>query len=218
MALHLGDIAPDFTARTTQGTIRFHDWLGTSWGLLLSHPKDFTPVCTTELGAVARLADEFSRRNVKVIAVSVDDLATHFEWIRDINATQHTSVDLPIIADEDRRVVDLYGMLYGLVECEAHDNATVRSAFIVGPDKRIKLIVCYPESTGRNFREILRAIDSLQLAAQHGVVTPADWKRGDDCLIDPQMPADEITRRFRGGVAEVRPYLRYTPQPNPVAG
>jgi alkyl hydroperoxide reductase subunit AhpC len=218
MALHLGDIAPDFNARTTQGTIRFHDWLGTSWGLLLSHPKDFTPVCTTELGAVARMGDEFRRRDVKIIAVSVDDLATHHEWIRDINATQRTKVDFPIIADEDRHVVDLYGMLYGLLECDAYDNATVRSAFVIGPDKRIKLILCYPESTGRNFREILRAIDSLQLASRHGVVTPADWKRGDDCLIDPHLPQDEVARRFRSGVAEIRPYLRYTPQPNLIAG
>jgi alkyl hydroperoxide reductase subunit AhpC len=218
MALHLGDIAPDFTARTTLGTIRFHNWLGSSWGLLLSHPEDFTPVCTTELGTAARMADEFRRRNVKIIAVSVDDLATHFEWIRDINATHRTAVDFPIIADADRQVVDLYDMLYGIVEREARINETVRSVFVIDPDKRIRLILCYPESTGRNFREILRAIDSLQLCARHGVVTPADWKPGDDCLVDPRLPQDEIERCFRNGVAEIRPYLRYTPQPNLVSG
>ena len=215
MATQIGDIAPDFTAETTEGAINFHDWLGAAWGILFSHPADYTPVCTTELGAVARLKGEFDRRNVKVIGLSVDSLDSHRRWIRDINETQHVNVDFPIIADTDRRIADLYGMLYGVAYREASDNATVRSAFIIGPDKTIRLIINYPESTGRNFDEILRTIDSLQLADRHGIVTPANWKLGDDCLIPPGVGGEELPGRVPQGDNEVKPNQRYTPQPRP---
>ncbi|HLI55053.1 MAG TPA: peroxiredoxin [Acidimicrobiales bacterium] len=210
MALQLGDEAPDFTAETTEGTIRFHEWLGDSWGILFSHPKDFTPVCTTELGAVAKLKSEFDKRNAKVIAISVDPLESHKGWIPDINETQGTNVNFPIIADPDRKVADLYGMIHP----NAADTVTVRSVFIIGPDKKIKLMITYPQSTGRNFAEILRALDSLQLTANYSVSTPADWKEGEDVIIAPAIPDDEAKERFPKGFTTLRPYLRLTPQPN----
>ena len=210
MALQLGDEAPDFTAETTEGTIRFHEWLGDSWGILFSHPKDFTPVCTTELGAVAKLKSEFDKRNAKVIAISVDPLESHKGWIPDINETQGTNVNFPIIADPDRKVADLYGMIHP----NAADSVTVRSVFIIGPDKKIKLTITYPQSTGRNFAEILRALDSLQLTANYSVSTPADWKEGEDVIIAPAIPDDEAKERFPKGFTTLRPYLRLTPQPN----
>jgi alkyl hydroperoxide reductase subunit AhpC len=214
MGLVLGDIAPDFTANTTEGPIRFHDWLGDSWGIIFSHPRDFTPVCTTELGAVAKLKDEFDRRRVKVIGLSIDDLETHSRWIEDINRTQRAVVQFPIIADADRRVADLYGMLYGMTSSESAHNPTVRSVFVIGPDKLIRLTVAYPETTGRNFNEILRAIDALQLSESHEVSTPANWKPGDDCLIPAHVEPDDVSRRYPQGHMEITPYLRYTPQPN----
>jgi len=214
MGLQIGDIAPDFTVETTEGKISFHDWLGDHWGILFSHPADYTPVCTTELGAVARLMPEFDARRVKVIGLSVDPLHSHHEWIHDINETQRTVVSFPIIADVDRRIADLYGMLYGVSLRQTSNNSTIRSVFIIAQDKTIRLILSYPESTGRNFDEILRAIDSLQLADRHGVVTPANWKNGDDCLIPPQMTAAELPRKFPQGYMEIKPYLRYTPQPS----
>ncbi len=210
MALQLGDEAPDFTAETTEGTINFHEWLGDGWGVFFSHPKDFTPVCTTELGAVARLKDEFDRRQAKVIAVSVDPIASHQAWIPDINETQGTTVNFPIIADPDRKVADLYGMIHP----NAADTVTVRSVFIVGPDKKVKLTITYPQSTGRNFEEILRVLDSLQLTAAYSVSTPADWKDGEDVIIVPAVSDDDAKARFPKGWTAVRPYLRLTPQPN----
>jgi thioredoxin-dependent peroxiredoxin len=210
MALQLGDEAPDFTAETTEGTINFHEWLGDSWGVLFSHPKDFTPVCTTELGSVARLKGEFDRRNAKVIAVSVDPIGSHRGWIPDINETQATTVNFPIIADPDRKVADLYGMIHP----NAADTVTVRSVFIVGPDKKVKLTITYPQSTGRNFQEILRVIDSLQLTAKYSVSTPADWQDGDDVIIVPAVSDEDAKERFPKGWTAARPYLRLTPQPN----
>jgi alkyl hydroperoxide reductase subunit AhpC len=210
MALQLGDEAPDFTAETSEGTINFHEWLGDSWGVLFSHPKDFTPVCTTELGAVAKLKDEFDRRNAKVLAVSVDSVESHKGWIPDINETQGTTVNFPIVADEDRKVADLYGMIHP----NAADSVTVRSVFIIGPDKKIKLMITYPQSTGRNFAEILRVIDSLQLTAGYQVSTPADWKDGEDVIIAPALSDDQAKEKFPKGWSELRPYLRVTPQPN----
>jgi alkyl hydroperoxide reductase subunit AhpC len=210
MALQLGDEAPDFTAETSEGTINFHEWLGDSWGVLFSHPKDFTPVCTTELGAVAKLKDEFDRRNAKVLAVSVDSDECHKGWIPDINETQGTTVNFPIVADEDRKVADLYGMIHP----NAADSVTVRSVFIIGPDKKIKLMITYPQSTGRNFAEILRVIDSLQLTAGYQVSTPADWKDGEDVIIAPALSDDQAKEKFPKGWSELRPYLRVTPQPN----
>jgi alkyl hydroperoxide reductase subunit AhpC len=210
MALQLGDEAPDFTAETSEGTINFHEWLGDSWGVLFSHPKDFTPVCTTELGAVAKLRDEFDRRNAKVLAVSVDSVESHQGWIPDINETQGTTVNFPIIADEDRKVADLYGMIHP----NAADSVTVRSVFIIGPDKKIKLMITYPQSTGRNFAEILRVIDSLQLTAGYQVSTPADWKDGEDVIIAPALSDEQAKEKFPKGWSELRPYLRVTPQPN----
>jgi alkyl hydroperoxide reductase subunit AhpC len=210
MALQLGDEAPNFTAQTTQGTINFHEWLGDSWGVLFSHPKDFTPVCTTELGAVAKLAGEFARRNTKVIAVSVDAVDSHNEWIPDINDTQGTSVNFPIIADPDRKVAGLYGMIHP----NASDTVTVRSVFVIGPDKKVKLTITYPQSTGRNFQEILRALDSLQLTAKYSVSTPADWQEGQDVIISPAIDNDAAKERFPKGFRELRPYLRLTPQPD----
>ncbi|MDQ6784886.1 MAG: peroxiredoxin [Actinomycetota bacterium] len=210
MALQLGDEAPDFTAETSEGTISFHEWLGGGWGVLFSHPKDFTPVCTTELGAVAKLKDEFAKRNAKVIAISVDSVESHKGWIPDINETQDTTVNFPIIADPDRKVADLYGMIHP----NAGDTVTVRSVFVVGPDKKVKLMITYPQSTGRNFAEILRVLDSLQLTANFQVSTPADWQEGEDVIIVPAVSNDAAKEKFPKGWNEVRPYLRLTPQPN----
>jgi alkyl hydroperoxide reductase subunit AhpC len=210
MALQLGDEAPDFTAETTEGTVHFHEWLGDKWGVLFSHPKDFTPVCTTELGAVAKLKSDFDKRNAKVIAVSVDPVESHKGWIPDINETQGTNVNFPIIADPDRKVADLYGMIHP----NASDTVTVRSVFIIGPDKKIKLTITYPQSTGRNFQEILRVLDSLQLTANYSVSTPADWKEGEDVIIAPAISDDDAKERFPKGFTTLRPYLRLTPQPN----
>jgi len=210
MALQLNDEAPNFTAQTTEGEINFHEWLGDSWGVLFSHPADFTPVCTTELGATARLKDEFAIRNVKVAALSVDAVESHKEWIKDINETQNTQVEFPIIADPDKKVADLYGMIHP----NASGNLTVRSLFIIGPDKKVKLMIVYPASTGRNFQEILRVIDSLQLTANHSVATPADWKEGEDVVISPAIQDEDIPAKFPKGHRVVKPYLRMTPQPN----
>ena len=210
MTIRLGDTAPDFTAETTEGTIEFHQWLGDGWGILFSHPKDYTPVCTTELGRVANLKSEFEKRNVKVIAVSVDPLESHKGWVNDINETQSCTMNYPIIADPDRNVATMYGMIHP----NALDNLTVRSVFIVGPDKKVKLQLTYPASTGRNFDEILRVIDSLQLTANHQVATPADWKQGDDCVVVPAIKTEDIPAKFPKGFKEVKPYLRMTPQPD----
>ena len=210
MALRLGDEAPNFTAETTEGTINFHEWLGSGWGILFSHPKDFTPVCTTELGTVAKITGEFKKRNVKVLAVSVDPLDSHKGWINDINETQSCTVSYPIIADPDRTVANLYDMIHP----NALDNMTVRSVFVIGADKKIKLTLTYPASTGRNFDEILRVVDSLQLTAKHQVATPANWKDGEDCIIVPAVKDEEIPSKFPKGHRAVKPYLRYTPQPN----
>ncbi len=210
MAIQLGDEAPDFTAETTEGTVNFHEWLGDGWGVLFSHPKDYTPVCTTELGAVAKLKGEFDKRNAKVIAVSVDPLDSHQGWISDINDTQNTEVNFPLIADPDRKVADLYGMIHP----NASDTVTVRSVFIIGPDKKVKLTLTYPQSTGRNFQEILRVLDSLQLTAKYQVSTPADWKDGEDVIIIPAIPDDQAKEKFPKGFRTERPYLRFTPQPN----
>ncbi|MBE9464346.1 peroxiredoxin [Dyadobacter subterraneus] len=210
MSLRLGDIAPDFEANTTQGPIKFHEWLGTSWGLLFSHPADFTPVCTTELGKTALLNGEFEKRNVKVLAVSVDDIDSHNRWIPDINEVNDTVVNFPIIADEGRKVAELYDMIHP----NASEKATVRSVFIIGPDKKIKLTLTYPASTGRNFNEILRVIDSLQLTANYSVATPADWKDGEDVIVVPAVSTEDAEKKFTKGLRIVKPYLRYTPQPN----
>ena len=210
MTIRLGDTAPDFTAETTEGTVEFHKWLGDGWGILFSHPKDYTPVCTTELGRVANLKGEFEKRNVKVIAVSVDPLESHKGWVNDINETQNCTMNYPIIADPDRNVATMYGMIHP----NALDNLTVRSVFIVGPDKKVKLQLTYPASTGRNFDEILRVIDSLQLTANYQVATPADWKQGDDCVVVPAIKTEDIPAKFPKGFKEVKPYLRTTPQPD----
>ena len=210
MALRLGDVAPNFTATTTEGEIDFHQWLGNSWGVLFSHPADYTPVCTTELGAVARIKLEFEKRNVKVLAVSVDPIDSHYGWIKDINETQACSMNFPIIADSDRKVAVAYDMIHP----NADDKATVRSVFVIGPDKKIKLTITYPASTGRNFLEILRVIDSLQLTAGHKVATPANWKDGEDCIVVPALSDADATNLFPKGFRKVKPYLRYTPQPN----
>jgi alkyl hydroperoxide reductase subunit AhpC len=208
--LRLGDEAPDFTAETTEGTMRFHEWLGDGWGVLFSHPADYTPVCTAELGTVSKYMDEFEKRNVKVAALSVDGLESHKGWINDINETQNTVVNFPIIADEDKKVSELYDMIHP----NADNNLTVRSVFVIGPDKKIKLIITYPASTGRNFDELLRVIDSLQLTAYHKVATPANWQNGDDCVIVPAVSNEEIPELFPKGHKEIKPYLRMTPQPN----
>jgi len=210
MALRLGDEAPDFTAETTQGTVRFHEWLGSSWGILFSHPKDFTPVCTTELGYVARIKPEFDHRNVKVIGLSVDPVASHLTWEQDIAETQGTAVNFPMIGDPDRTVANLYDMIHP----NANDTLTVRSVFVIGPDKKIKLIITYPASTGRNFDEILRVIDSLQLTAGYKVATPVNWRDGDDVIIGAAVSDDEATRLFPQGWTTVKPYLRVLKQPN----
>ena len=208
--LRLGDIAPDFTAVTTVGNINFYDWLGDSWGIFFSHPADFTPVCTTELGMASKLKHEFEKRNVKMLAVSVDPIEQHFEWIKDINETQQTTLDFPIIADPEKKVSELYDMI--------HPNSsmthTVRSVFMIGSDKKIKLIIVYPASTGRNFNELLRVIDSLQLTAQYSVATPANWQQGDDCIIVPALSNEEADKKFPKGYKVVKSYLRVTPQPN----
>jgi alkyl hydroperoxide reductase subunit AhpC len=209
-SLRLGDIAPDFEAETTQGKIKFHDWLGDSWGILFSHPADFTPVCTTELGTVANYYPEFEKRNVKVIALSVDGLDSHIEWIKDINETQNTTVNFPIIADEDKHIAELYDMIHP----NANESFTVRSVFIIGPDKKIKLMLTYPASTGRNFDELLRVIDSLQLTANYSVATPANWKDGERVVISTAVKDEDIAAKFPKGYERVKPYLRMTPQPN----
>jgi thioredoxin-dependent peroxiredoxin len=210
MALRLGDEAPNFTAETTEGQINFHEWLGDSWGILFSHPKDFTPVCTTELGTVARIMPEFKKRNVKVIAISVDPMDAHKGWIKDINETQKCTVNYPLIADPEKKVATLYDMIHP----NALDNMTVRSVFIIGPDKKIKMSLTYPASAGRNFDELLRVIDSLQLTSKYKVATPANWKDGEDCIITPAVTDAEIPSLFPKGHRAVKPYLRYTPQPN----
>ncbi|HAK76587.1 peroxiredoxin [Runella limosa] len=209
MSLRLGDIAPDFQADTTQGPISFHEWLGDSWGLLFSHPADFTPVCTTELGKTALLKGEFAKRNVKVIAVSVDDLDSHARWVPDINEVNGTEVNFPIIADENRNVATLYDMIHP----NASEKATVRSVFVIGPDKKIKLTLTYPASTGRNFNELIRVIDSLQLTAYNQVATPADWKPGEDVIVVPAVSTEDAQKKY-SDLRIVKPYLRYTAQPN----
>ena len=210
MALRLGDIAPNFSATTTEGTIDFHGWLGSSWGVLFSHPADYTPVCTTELGAVAKIKAEFEKRNVKVMAVSVDPLEKHHGWIKDINETQACTMNFPVIADENRQVAVAYDMIHPNVD----DKATVRSVFVIGPDKKVKLTLTYPASTGRNFLEILRVIDSLQLTANHKVATPANWEHGNECIVVPAVSDADAVKLFPKGFRKVKPYLRYTPQPN----
>jgi alkyl hydroperoxide reductase subunit AhpC len=210
MSLRLGDIAPDFTAETTEGKINFHEWIGNGWAILFSHPADYTPVCTTELGTAAKLKSEFDKRNIKMIAISVDGIESHKGWVKDINETQSTTVNFPIIADEDKKISSLYDMIHP----NASDKFTVRSVFIIGPDKKIKLMITYPASTGRNFQELLRVIDSLQLTANYSVATPADWKYGDDCVIVPAIKDEEIPAKFPKGHKKIKPYLRTTPQPN----
>ena len=210
MSLRLGDIAPNFTAETTEGTINFYEWLGDKWGVLFSHPADFTPVCTTELGLTAKLKDEFEKRNTKVLAVSVDPLDSHKKWINDINETQHCNVNFPIIADADRTVANLYDMIHP----NANETFTVRSVFVIGPDKKVKLTLTYPASTGRNFYEILRVIDSLQLTANYQVATPANWEDGQDVVVVPAIKTEDIPGKFPKGHTVIKPYLRTTPQPN----
>lgn len=208
MSLRLGDTAPNFKAKTTKGEIDFYEYLGDGWGILFSHPADFTPVCTTELGRTARLTEEFRRRGVKAIAVSVDPLDKHVEWVKDIDETQHCNVDFPIIADEDRQVATLYDMIHP----NASATATVRSLFIIGPDKLVKLMITYPASTGRNFNEVLRVVDSLQLTAKHSLATPADWQPGEDMIVVPAVSTEDALQRFED-VKIVKPYLRYTKGP-----
>ena len=208
--LRLGDTAPDFTANTSEGTINFHEWLGDSWGVLFSHPADYTPVCTTELGTVAKYTEQFKARNVKVAALSVDGVDSHHGWIKDINETQNTTVNFPIIADEDKKVATLYDMIHP----KADNTLTVRSVFIIAPDKSIKLILIYPASTGRNFDELVRVIDSLQLTAYQKLATPANWKNGDDCVVSPAVKTEDIPALFPKGHTVIKPYLRMTPQPD----
>ena len=211
MALRLGDIATDFTQESTEGTINFHEWLGSNWGILFSHPADFTPVCTTELGAVAKLKSDFDKRNVKVIGLSVDKLEDHKAWIKDINETQNTEINFPIISDTDKKVATLYDMIHP----NASDNNTVRTVYIIGPDKKIKLMMTYPPPTGRNFNEILRVIDSLQLTANYSVATPVNWINGQDVIILPTIQdKEELKRKFPKGYTEIKKYLRITPPPN----
>ena len=211
MAVQLGAIAPDFTQESTEGTIRFHEWAGDKWTVLFSHPKDFTPVCTTELGAAARLKGEFDKRNCKVIALSVDDVASHKGWIDDIESTQHVTMNFPILGDADRKVSNLYGMIHP----DANDTLTVRSVFIIDPKRKVRAMITYPASTGRNFDEILRVVDSLQLTDTYSVATPANWKNGEDCVIVPSITDPEVIKqKFPKGHTELKPYLRMTPQPN----
>ncbi len=209
MALQLGDIAPDFSAETTQGPVRFHDWIGGGWAILFSHPKDFTPVCTTELGYMASLKGEFEKRNCKVIGLSVDPLDSHREWSKDIAETQGHAPNYPLIADPDRKIANEYGMIHP----NANDTMTVRSVFVIGPDKKIKLMITYPASTGRNFDEILRVLDSLQLTARHQVATPVNWKHGEDVIIVPSLSDEEAKQKFPSGWKALKPYLRSVPQP-----
>ena len=218
MALHIGDVAPDFEAETTEGPIRFHDWIGDSWAVLFSHPKDFTPVCTTELGYMAKVKPEFDKRNVKIIGLSVDPVDKHAGWAADIEATQGHAPNYPMIGDVDFNVSKLYGMLGADVSGDpadrtAADNQTVRNVFVIGPDKKVKLILVYPMTTGRNFDEVLRVIDSLQLTAKHKVATPSDWKQGEDVIIVPSVSDSDAKAMFPGGWKTVRPYLRVVPQP-----
>ncbi|MGB5270744.1 MAG: peroxiredoxin [Eudoraea sp.] len=208
--IRLGDIAPDFTAESSLGKINLYNYLGDGWGILFSHPADFTPVCTTELGTASKFKEEFDKRNVKMLALSVDGIASHHEWIKDINETQHTTVNFPIIADEDKKVSSLYDMIHP----NADNNLTVRSVYIIAPDKTVKLIITYPASTGRNFHELLRVIDSLQLTAYHKVATPANWNHGEDVVVSPSIPTDEARNIFTKGVEEIKPYLRMTPDPS----
>ncbi len=210
MSLRLGDIAPNFQAKTTAGDIDFYEYLGNSWGILFSHPADYTPVCTTELGKTALLQGEFEKRNVKVLAVSVDPLDKHIGWVKDINETQNCTVGFPIIADESRNVATLYDMIHP----NASETFTVRSLFVIGPDKKVKLTLTYPASTGRNFHEVLRVIESLQLTSGYSVATPADWKHGEDVIVVPAVSTEDAIKKFPKGVQVVKPYLRYTPQPN----
>jgi alkyl hydroperoxide reductase subunit AhpC len=210
MSLRLGDIAPNFQAKTTAGDIDFYEYLGNGWGILFSHPADYTPVCTTELGKTALLQEEFAKRNVKVLAVSVDPLDKHLGWVKDINETQNCNVGFPIIADEDRKVATLYDMIHP----NASETFTVRSLFVIGPDKKVKLMITYPASTGRNFYEVLRVVDSLQLTSNYSVATPADWKAGEDVIVVPSISTEDAQKKFPKGVKVVKPYLRYTPQPN----
>ena len=209
MALQLGDIAPDFTAQTTQGTINFHDWIGSGWAILFSHPKDFTPVCTTELGEASRLKPEFDKRNVKMLGLSVDPADSHEKWAGDIKETQGHALNFPLIADADRKVSDLYGMIHP----NANNTLTVRSVFIIDGQKKVRLMLTYPASTGRNFDEILRVIDSLQLTDKHSVATPVNWKRGEDVIIVPSLSDDDAKKKFPGGWKTLKPYLRVVPQP-----
>ncbi len=210
MAVRLGDIAPNFTAKTSMGEINLHEWLGDSWGLLFSHPADYTPVCTTELGRTAALGGEFQKRNVKPIAVSVDPIDSHHGWIKDIEETQDVTMNFPIIADDNRNVAELYDMIHP----NASQKATVRTVFVIGPDKKVKLTLTYPPSTGRNFLEIIRVIDSLQLTAGYSVATPADWKQGEDVIVSPSIATEDIPAKFPKGHTVIKPYLRTTPQPN----
>ena len=210
MSLRLGDIAPNFKAKTSLGDIDFYEYLGDSWGILFSHPADYTPVCTTELGRTAKLKEEFAKRNVKVLALSVDPVDKHLGWIGDINETQHCNVDFPIIADDDRKVSELYGFIHP----NASATATVRSLVIIAPDKSVKLIITYPASTGRNFVEVLRVVDSLQLTANYSVATPANWAQGENVIVVPAVSTEDAIKKFPKGVEIVKPYLRYTPQPN----
>lgn len=214
MAIRLGDDAPNFTAETTEGTINFHDWLGNSWGVLFSHPRDYTPVCTTELGMAAKMKPEFDKRNVKMIGLSVDPLDSHKGWANDIEETQGAALNFPVIADADRKVSDLYDMIHP----NASDTFTVRSVFVVGPDKKVKMTLTYPASTGRNFDELLRVIDSLQLTSNYSVATPVNWKEGEDCIIVPSITDEEAKEKFPAGWKTVKPYLRLTPQPDRVKG
>ena len=210
MALQIGDVAPDFEAETTEGTLRFHHWIGDGWCILFSHPKDFTPVCTTELGYAANVKAEFEKRNCKILSVSVDPIESHHGWIKDINETQNANMNYPMVADPQRTVADLYGMIHP----NASDTMTVRSVFFIGPDKKIKAMIIYPASTGRNFQEILRVLDSLQLTAGYQVATPVNWMDGDECIIVPSIADEDIPAKFPKGHRKVKAYLRYTPQPN----
>ncbi len=212
MTLQLGDIAPDFSQKSSQGDINFHEWAGDSWVVLFSHPADYTPVCTTELGLVGALQDEFKKRNVKTIALSVDGVESHEGWIKDIDETQSTTVNYPILADDDKKVAALYGMLHP--ESSTGNTLTVRSVFIIDPNKKIRLTITYPASTGRNFDEILRVIDSLQLTDYHSVATPGNWQDGGDCVVVPSISTEDAKKKFPKGVTEIKPYLRMTPQPN----
>ena len=210
MALRLGDIAPDFKAETTDGTISFHEWIGDKWAIFFSHPADYTPVCTTELGMASKYKPQYDKRNVKMIAISVDPLESHKSWIKDINETQNCNVNFPIIADPDKKIAELYDMIHP----NANEKFTVRSVFIIGPDKKIKLTLTYPASTGRNFDELIRVIDSLQLTANYSVATPANWEDGQDVVVSPAIKTEDIAAKFPKGFKEIKPYLRMTPQPN----